>query len=224
MVADQQRGEEIAAAVAANVITSFDLSDAEPVEATDAGGDPRHMIQFHELLLALSRMRFGNRCLEFDKEVEREHDIQEKHEADAYRILAICVRAWLSRRNPPANFVTESDHRRWRSAVGVARLWMMKSAIRTIRISNQRTWQHRQIDDVISEAMRKRRAEELADANAKHRGTSKSRSRSSEREATENGSDEAGNGASLDGENDTPNGGALGIDDGLTRERQVTFG
>ena len=37
---------------------------------------------------------------------------------------------------------------------------MMKSAIRTIRISNQRTWQHRQIDDVISEAMRKRREEE----------------------------------------------------------------
>ena len=219
VIADQQRGDDIAA----NVVT-FDLSDAEPV--ADAEADPRHRIQFHELLLALSRMRFGNRCLDFDKEVEREHEIQQKHEADAYRILAICVRAWLSRRNPPADFVTESDHRRWRSAVGVARLWMMKSAIRTIRISNQRTWQHRQIDDVISEAMRKRRAEQLADANAKHRGTSKSRSRSPEHEATKNGRDgaQANNGPSPDGEKDTPNGGALENGNGFARERQVTFG
>jgi hypothetical protein len=163
VIADEQRGKELAAAAAANG-NSFDAGDSGPrrakVDAAQEEPESRCFIQFHQLLLALARMRFGNRCLEFDKEVEREHEIQQKHEADAYRILAICVRAWQTRRNPPPDFVTESDHRRWRSAVAVARLWMMKSAIRTIRISNQRTWQHRQIDDVISEAMRKRREEE----------------------------------------------------------------
>ena len=128
--------------------------------------------------------------------------------------MAICVRAWLTRRNPPPEFVTESDHRRWGLAVGVARLWMMKSAIRTIRISNQRTWQHRQIDDVISEALHKRREEELADASVKHRAKSTSRSRSPAREAIMESDGQQNDGpASANGENGVP-----------ARRSTVTFG
>ena len=196
----------MAAAEAVNR-SSFDAEDSKPRRAkVDVAQDEaRCLIQFHQLLLALARMRFGNRCLEFDKEVEREHKIQQKHEADAYRILAICVRAWQTRRNPPPDFVTESDHRRWRSAVGVARLWMMKSAIRTIRISNQRTWQHRQIDDVIAEGMRKRREEEHADGSMKQGGTSKSRLLPPAREVPMESTGGQNIGAdSADGENGVP--------------------
>ena len=53
-------------------------------------------------------------------------------------------------RDPPPHIVTDADRKRWKAAVGVARLWILKAAIKTIRISNQRTWQHRQIDDVIT--------------------------------------------------------------------------
>lgn len=138
---------------------SDDVAPAADITVPAYPEDPRHQIVFHELLLALSRMRFGNRCLDFDREVDAEHKMQEKHEADAMRMISIFVSAWKMARNPPPHIVTDQDHKRWRAAVGVARLWVLKAAIKTIRVSNQRTWQHRQIDDVIGEAYEKKKFE-----------------------------------------------------------------
>ena len=145
VIYDQKRADDLAAEVAPL---------AEPLKKNE-----RHNIRFHELLLALARMRFGPRCLEFDREVEAEHKMQVKHEEDARRMITIFVNAWRMARDPPPHIVTDADRKRWKAAVGVARLWILKAAIKTIRISNQRTWQHRQIDDVIGDALHKRREE-----------------------------------------------------------------
>ena len=145
VIYDQKRADDLAAETAPLT---------EPLKKNE-----RHNIHFHELLLALARMRFGPRCLEFDREVEAEHKMQIKHEEDARRMITIFVNAWRMARDPPPHIVTDADRKRWKAAVGVARLWILKAAIKTIRISNQRTWQHRQIDDVIGDALHKRREE-----------------------------------------------------------------
>ena len=232
LIFDTRRAEAAASAAAiAQAAAAKDNAGSSPgsfeseqqVEAdatTDAtaGANPRHLIKFHELLLALSRMRFGNRCLEFDREVDAEHKVQQKHEADARRIMSICASAWKMARNPPAHIVTESDHKRWRAAVGVARLWVLKSAIKTIRVSNQRTWQHRQIDDVIGEALQRRQAEDLASPKrGGGGGGGRGRSSSPTREAPNGNGNGVGGDGGEDEDEDVPSG-------GVTRKSTVSFG
>lgn len=68
----------------------------------------------------------------------------------AGRVIAVFVGAWRMLRRPPKHIVSAADHQRWAAAVRVTRLWVLKSAINTQRISNQRLWQHRQLDDGLT--------------------------------------------------------------------------
>lgn len=44
-------------------------------------------MQFHELLLALTRMRYGNSCLPFEMEVQAEQRLNRQHELNAMKLM-----------------------------------------------------------------------------------------------------------------------------------------
>ncbi len=44
-------------------------------------------IEFHEMLLALTRMRYGNSCLPFELEVEAEAKLKKQHEHNALKLM-----------------------------------------------------------------------------------------------------------------------------------------
>ena len=57
-----------------------------------------------ELLLALTRMRYGNSCLPFELEVEAEQKLKQSHEEAALKLLRVFVGAWRLLRTPPPGY------------------------------------------------------------------------------------------------------------------------
>eukprot|EP01050_Picozoa_sp_SAG11_P025940 SAG11_NODE_6035_length_1405_cov_1.515314_1_plen_468_part_11 len=73
-------------------------------------------IQFHELLLALSKLRFGDDCLPFEKEIEADMKKQRRREAMAHSILKAFINAWRMSKSPPSYIQTAEELRRYRAA------------------------------------------------------------------------------------------------------------
>jgi len=114
------------------MLLELDCEQADELEGTKE-------FEFHEVMLALCKMRFGNGCLPFDLEIEAEEKMQLRHHNTAARLIQVCVSAWRMGRNPPADIVgDEEELRKWQIRVRVARLWVMTVAIKKSRISASR--------------------------------------------------------------------------------------
>ena len=106
----------------------------------DDVNDGEAEIQFHELLLALTRMRYGNSCLPFELEIRAEQRLTQQHELNALKLMGVYVGAWKMMKYPPAHIKTEADLRRYKAAVNVARLWAIGTVIRHTRLSRHQSW------------------------------------------------------------------------------------
>jgi hypothetical protein len=98
-------------------------------------------LKFHELLLALCKLRFGDHCLPFDEELAADQQKERRREEIASRIMAVFVNAWKMLREPPEHLETDEDVRRWRAGVRVARMWVLSTIINKYRLDQKKTWE-----------------------------------------------------------------------------------
>ena len=106
-------------------------------------------IEFHELLLALTRMRYGNSCLPFDKEVEAEATLKERHEQAALRLMGVFAGAWKIMRYPPSQYKTDAEIKRFRTAVVIARTWIIGFVIKNSRLSKHKSFHAQHVEETI---------------------------------------------------------------------------
>eukprot|EP01050_Picozoa_sp_SAG11_P000599 SAG11_NODE_20_length_25330_cov_18.348143_17_plen_1316_part_00 len=102
-----------------------------------------------ELLLALTRMRYGNSCLPFELQVEAELKLKRLHEQNAMRLIRVYVRAWRMMRHPPEKYKTAAEISRHKSAVKLARLWAIGVVIRNSRLTRHQSWHAQDVENTI---------------------------------------------------------------------------
>jgi len=94
--------------------------------------------QFHEVMLALVKMRFGNSCLPFELEIAADEKLRRRTQDTAARLIQMSVMAWRMGRTPPAYITGEKERENWATTVSIARFWVMTVAIKKSRISANR--------------------------------------------------------------------------------------
>eukprot|EP01052_Picozoa_sp_SAG31_P006997 SAG31_NODE_329_length_17643_cov_10.377793_2_plen_1951_part_00 len=106
-------------------------------------------VEKEELLLALARMRYGNSCLPFELEVQAELRLKQRHEENALRLMRVYVGAWRLMRNPPSEYKTEAEIRKYKVAVQLARLWAIGVVIRNSRLTRHQSWHAQDVESAI---------------------------------------------------------------------------
>ena len=86
---------------------------------------------FHEVMLALCRMRFGNSCLPFDLEIEADEKLKLRTQNTAARLIQIC---WLAHKMGRKSGKSGVDL----LVVEICRYWVRMVAIHKSRISARR--------------------------------------------------------------------------------------
>eukprot|EP01043_Picozoa_sp_COSAG02_P025025 COSAG02_NODE_1390_length_12915_cov_6.825531_1_plen_3708_part_00 len=107
--------------------------DVPPEEINDTS---TRTFDFHRVLLSLCHLRFNSSCLPYELEVAASAKAENMHKQHAARMIILFWRAHKMIANVPTEYSeSESDTRKWKTAVTVARLWTMDAVNRVYKMS-----------------------------------------------------------------------------------------